>query len=129
METIIHQEVVHLPRSYNLISQSQIMDKDIKVEPMNHNGLNLYNHDGKLIATAPQVDRLVVLDRVLDRESTEYTNIDDSHLLSLKTTGNVSRHNAEKRLLRHRRLAHVCLKALELLLTITDDPGMAWKCD
>jgi len=61
-ETIILQEVVHLPGSFNLISQSQIMDKDIKVEPVNHYGLNLYNRHGKLIATAPQVDGLFVLD-------------------------------------------------------------------
>jgi hypothetical protein len=53
---IILQEVVHLPGFFNLISQSQIMDNDIKVEPVNHYGLNLYNLHGKLIATAPQVD-------------------------------------------------------------------------
>jgi hypothetical protein len=33
METILLQEVVHLPGSFNLITQSQIMDKDVKVEP------------------------------------------------------------------------------------------------
>jgi hypothetical protein len=65
-ETIIYQEVVHLPGSFNLISQSQIMDKDVKVEPVNHYSLNLYNRHGKLIATAPQVDGLSVLDCVLD---------------------------------------------------------------
>jgi hypothetical protein len=65
-ETIILQEVVHLPGSLNLISQSQIMDKDVKVELVNHYGLNLYNRHGKLIATAPQVDGLFFLDRVLD---------------------------------------------------------------
>jgi hypothetical protein len=65
-ETIIHQKVVHLLGSFNLISQSQIMDKDIKVEPVNHYGRNLYNRHGKLIATAPQVDGQFVLDRVLD---------------------------------------------------------------
>ena len=52
-ETIIVQEVVHLPGSFNLISQSQIIDKDVKVEPVNHYSLNLYNCHGKLIATAP----------------------------------------------------------------------------
>jgi hypothetical protein len=40
---IILQEVVHLPQSFNLISQFQIMDKDLKVEPLNHYGLNHYN--------------------------------------------------------------------------------------
>jgi len=38
-ETILLQEVVHLPGSFNLISQSQIMDKDVKDEPVNHYGL------------------------------------------------------------------------------------------
>ena len=99
-ETIILQEVVHLPGSFNLISQSQIMDKDVKVEPVNHYGLNLYNRQGKLIATAPQVDGLFVLDRAL--ESTKYTNIDDSFLLAHKTTGHASLHDAEKRMLWHR---------------------------
>jgi hypothetical protein len=50
--------VVHLPGSFNLNSQSQIMDKDVKAKPENHYSLNLYNRYGKLIATAPQVDRL-----------------------------------------------------------------------
>jgi len=92
-EMIILQELAHLPGSFNLISQSQMMEKDVKVEPVNHYGLNLYNRHGKLIATAPQVDWLFVLDRVLDRalESTHYTDIDnDSYLLALKTTGHAS---------------------------------------
>jgi hypothetical protein len=100
-ETIILQEVVHLLGSFNLISQSQIMEKNAKVEPVNNYGLNLYNRHGKLIATAPQVNGRFVLDRVLDRApgSTEYTDIDnDSCLLPLKTTGQASRHNAEKRM-------------------------------
>ena len=99
---------------------------------MNHYGLNLYNRYGKLIATAPQVDGLFVLDRVLDRApgSTEYTDIDDSCLLALKPTGNASWHNAEKRMLWHRRLAHVSLKALEILpKVVADAPTMTGKCD
>jgi hypothetical protein len=66
-EMIIHQEVVHLPGSFNLISQSQIMDKDVKVEPVIHYGRNLFNHHSKLIATAAQVDGLFIRDRILDR--------------------------------------------------------------
>ena len=128
-ETIILQEEVHLPGSFNLISQSQIMDKDIKVEPVYHYGLNLYNRHGKLIATPPQVDGLFFLDRVLEQESTEYTNIDDSCLLALKTTGHASRHDAKKRMLWHRRLAHIDLKASEILPTITDAPKMTRKSD
>jgi len=131
-ETIILQEVVHLPGSFNLISQSQIMDKDVKVEPVNHYGLNLYNHHGKLVATAPQVDGLFIEDHVLDRapESTEYTDIDDCCLLALKTTAHASRHNAEKRILWHHRLAHVGLKALEILpMVVSDAPKMTGQCD
>jgi hypothetical protein len=108
------------------------MDKDVKVEQVNHYGLNLYNRHGKLIATASQVDWLFVLDRVLNRApgSTEYTDIEnDSCLLALKTTRHASRHDAEKRMLWHRRLAHVGLNALEILPTITDAPRMTGKCD
>jgi hypothetical protein len=81
------------------------MEKDVKVEPVNHYGLNLYNRHGKLIATAPRVDGLFVLDRALDRApgSTEYTDIVNniSCLLALKTTGHASRHDAEKRMIWH----------------------------
>jgi hypothetical protein len=61
-ETIIVQEVVHLLGSFNIITQSQILDIDVKVEPANHYGLILYNRHGNLIATAPQVDGRLVLD-------------------------------------------------------------------
>jgi len=130
-DTIIPQDVVQLPGSFNLISQSQIMDEDVKVELVNHYGLNLDNRHGKLIATAPQVNGLFVLDRVLDRalEATEYTDIDVSCLLELKTTAHASRHDPEKRSLRHRLLAQVGLKDVEILRTITDAPRMTGKCD
>ena len=132
-DTIILQEVVHLPGLFNLISQSQIMDKDVKVKLVNHYSLNLYNRHGKLIATAPKVDGLFVLDRVLDRGLglTEYTDIDNDRCqLALKTTGHASRHDAEKRMLWHRRLAHVGLKALEILpKIIADAPTITGKCD
>jgi hypothetical protein len=109
------------------------MVKDVKVEPVNHYGLNLYNHHGKLIATAPQVDGLFLVDRVLDLapESTEYTDIDNNNcsLLAPQTTGHASWHDAEKRMLWHRRLAHIGLKALEILPTITDAQKMTRKCD
>jgi hypothetical protein len=42
------------------------MDKDVKVEPVNHYGLNLYNSNAKLIARASQIKGLCVLDHVLD---------------------------------------------------------------
>jgi hypothetical protein len=128
-ELIILQEVVYMPESFNLISQSQITDKDVKVDPMNHYSLNLDNHHGKLTATAPQVDGLFILDRVLERESTEYTDIDDSCLLALMMTGHASRHEEEKRMLLHLHQAHGDFKALEILPTITDAPKMTGKCD
>jgi hypothetical protein len=93
-DTIIFQEVMHLPRSFNLITQSQITNKNVKVELVNHYSLNLYNRCGKLIATAPQINGLFVPDQA--PESTEYTDIDDSCLLALKTTGHSSWHYAEK---------------------------------
>jgi len=109
------------------------MDKDVNVKPVNHYGLNLYNRHGKLFATAPQVNGLFVLDRYLDRapESTEYIDIDnDSCLLALTVTGHVSRHDAEKRTLWHRRLAHVGLKALEIFpKVVADAPRMTGKCN
>jgi hypothetical protein len=75
------QEVVHLPGLFNLISQSQIMDKDVKVEPVNHYGLNLYSCHGKVISAAPQIDGLFVLDRVLQQELTEYPHINNRFVL------------------------------------------------
>jgi hypothetical protein len=108
------------------------MDKDVNVDPVNHYSLNLYNRHPKLIATAPQVDGLFVLDRILDRApgSTKYTDIDnDSGLWALKTTGHASQHDAEKQILLHRRLAHVSLKALKLLPKVVEDvPKMTGKC-
>jgi len=61
------------------------MDKDVKVEPVNHYGLNLYNCHRKLIATAPQVNGHFFLHCFLDwaLELTEYADIDDSSLLTL----------------------------------------------
>jgi hypothetical protein len=47
---------VHLLGLFNLISQSEIMDKDVTVEPVNHYGVNFYTRHGKIIATAPLVD-------------------------------------------------------------------------
>jgi hypothetical protein len=117
--------------SFNLISQSQMMKKDVNVEPVNHYSLNLYNRHGKSIATAAQVDGVFILDCFLDRapESTKYTDIDDSSLLALKMTGHASRQDAEKWMLWHHRLAHIGLKALEILPTMTYASRMSCKRD
>jgi hypothetical protein len=103
------------------------VDKDVKVELVNHYSLNLYNRHGKLIATAPQVDGLFILD--CTPQSTEYTDIIDSCLLALKTTGYASRHNAKKRMIWHRRLADVGSKALAIVPRITDAPMLTGNCD
>ena len=109
------------------------MDKDVKVEPANHYGLNLFNRHGKFIGTAPHIDRLLDVDPVLDwaPELTEYTDIDNnSSLQSLKMTGHTSRNNAERLMLWHRHRAHVGLKALEMLpKVVADPPRMTVKCD
>jgi hypothetical protein len=129
-QTIIRQEVVHLPGLFNLISQSQIMAKDIKVEQVNHYGLNRYTRYDKLIATAPQIDGLFVLDRVLELESSQYTDSDDSYLLALTTTEYACRHNPQKKILWHCRRVHIGLKAVEILANVVADaPKMTGKCD
>jgi len=126
-ETIILQEVVHFPRSFNINLQSQIMDKDVTVELVNQYALNLYTCQGKSIATALPIVGLIVPDR--SPELTEYTKYDACGLLALKTTEPASRHDVEKRMSWHRRLAHIGLKALEILPMITDAPRMPGKCD
>ena len=61
-EMIIHQKVVHLLELFNHISHTQPMDNNIKVEPMNHQGVNHFTHYGKLIATTPYVCGLFFVD-------------------------------------------------------------------
>jgi hypothetical protein len=100
------------------------MDTDVEVEPVNHYGLNLNNRNCKLIATAPQIDGLFVLDRVLDLELNEYPDIDDRCLLALETSGHASWNDEQKRILWYRCLAHIGLKALEIFTTISHAPKM-----
>jgi len=52
---------------------------------------------------------------------TEYTDIYNSCLLSLKITGNASQHNAEKRMLWHHHLTHVRFNAAEILQKFVAD--------
>jgi hypothetical protein len=105
------------------------MDTDVEVEPVNHYGLNLNNPNCKLIATAPPIDGLFVIDRVLDLELNEYTNIDDRCLLALETSGHASWHDEQKQMLWYRRLAHIGLKALEIFPTISHAPKMTGMCN
>jgi len=62
MEMIILYELLYLVGSFNLISQSQVMVKDIKVKSVNYYCLDFYSHYGKLIATAPHINGLFFLD-------------------------------------------------------------------
>jgi hypothetical protein len=86
-----------------------------------------------LIATAHHIDRAYVLDRVLDQalESSAYTDIDNYCCqLALKMGGHASRHDAEKRMLWHSNLAHVGLKAFEILLkVVAKAPKVTRTCD
>jgi len=132
-ETIILQEVVHLPGLFKFISHSGVMDKDVKVEQVNHSSLSLYNRHSVLIATAPHGNGRFVLDLVLDGalESTEYTDI-GNHIcrLPLKMTAHASRQDAEKRMLWYRRLAQIGLKALEILPKVVANPlKMTGQCN
>jgi len=127
METIILQEMVHLPGLFILLSQFHIMDKDVKLELVNHYILNLYNWFAKSIATAPQVDGILILNWALG--STEYTDIEHSCLQALKMTGHASQYNAEKRMWWHHWLAHIGLKALMILPMITESPKITEKCN
>jgi hypothetical protein len=54
--------VVHLLGLFNLTSPSPTMDNDFKVAPVNHYALDLSNRHGKVIAPAPQVDEIFILD-------------------------------------------------------------------
>jgi hypothetical protein len=132
---------MHQPGSFNLISQSTIMDKDVRVESVNHYGLNLYNRHGKLIATAPQVGGLFVLDRVMDSEESKTVTVDiagaavaevatESCMVALKTIGHPTKSAAARRILWHRRLAHVGLKALDITPKVVEGmPALTGKCD
>jgi len=41
MQMIIFEEVVNLPKLFNLNSQSQILDNDFNVKLVNNHGLNM----------------------------------------------------------------------------------------
>ena len=115
-EKIVLQHVLHQPGSFNLISQSTIMDKDVRVELVNHYGLNLYNQHGKLIATAPQVGGLFVLDHVMELKESMTVTVEiagvaaaavaevatESCMVALKTIGHLTQLAAAGHILWHR---------------------------
>jgi hypothetical protein len=107
----------------------QIKDKDVKVNPVNHYSLNLYNGHDKMFATTPQGDAHIFLDRLMDQKSTEYTDIDYSCFLPLMTNGHASPHEPRKRMLWHCLLANLDSKTLGMLPTITDGPRIPRNCD
>ena len=136
MGNIVLQGVIHLPGTFNLISQSVLMDKDVRVESVNHYGLNLYGRDGKLVASAPQIGGLFVLDQVMtDSTPPVSMGIGDSYhdvagIVALRAVGHGSMAEASKLILWHRCLAHLGLKGLERVpLVATDIPRLHGKCE
>ena len=133
---IILQDAIHLPGTFNLISQSVLMDKDVKVESINHYGLNLYSPNGKLIATAPQIGGLFVLDLELGNSQPPRdagvvgTYEDVAGIVALRAVGHGSSAEASRLILWHRRLAHLGLKGLEKLpLVAIDVPRLHGMCE
>jgi len=130
---LILHEAEHLPWSFKLISPSQMINNDVIVEPVNHYSLNFYNFYRRLTATAQQVNGLFVLDRGQDwaPELSEYPDIDNnSCLVALGKTGDASRHDAEKRMLRQRCFADIGLKYLEILRKVNaNSSNMTGKWD
>jgi hypothetical protein len=100
------------------------MDRDVMVEVINHYGFTLLIPHGKLIATAPQVDGLFVLHRVVKSEAATTVTDINSILLALKATGYAFWPDAAKRILWHRGLAHVGLQAFQLVPNVTNAPEM-----
>ena len=120
-KTIVLAKVAHMLGSYNIISQSAIIDKGVKVECINHYGLNLYNRNGTMTTTAPQVKGLFLLDFV--QQSTTGTqaagmsidsdsDLDAISMIAPKTTGHAAARGSLQLMLWRRRLAHVGLHAL-----------------
>jgi len=66
----------------------------------------------------------------VDRELTEFTNIDnDSCLLALKIAWHASWHNVEKQMLWPCHLAKISLKTFDILLTISKASKIPGKCN
>jgi hypothetical protein len=56
------QNVLYIPESVNLISQDMIMDRGIRIELINGYGANLYSNTDEMVATAPQIHRMLPFD-------------------------------------------------------------------
>ena len=82
-----------MPGSYNLISQSSIMDKGVKVECVNYQGPNLYDRNGTMVATALQVEGLFLFDQAhsVANGSTSMSTDSDPEVISM-TTLRTARH-------------------------------------
>ena len=124
--SIVLSKVIHMPGSYNLISQSSIMDRGVKVECVNHYGMNLYNRNGTMVATALQVRGLFLLDLVQPNTTPAATVSIDSDpdavsMIALKTTGHATARGSSQIMLWHRRLAHVGLTALSRLTEVASN--------
>lgn len=118
-ETIIPEEVVHVLGSFNVISLTQILEKDVKVKLFGHYVLNYNKRHVTLIATAPQVDGLFCLHFM--SELIKCTNFNGgSGLVGVNMAGYALWYNTEKQILWRHHLAHDNLKILVMLATISN---------
>jgi hypothetical protein len=121
------QNVLYIPESVNLISQGMIMDRGIWIDLINGCGANLYSNPGEMVATAPQIHRMLPfaiawehMPRSSDAACAVSTSAvapgfpEDSLLFSSKATGQTVGGDAKLKLW-HRRLADIGVEALKCL--------------
>lgn len=83
-----------------------------------------------MVATAPQVDRLFILEWVQYQKSAEYTNAHNNTCMWARTmTGHVSPYNAVKQTSSYCLFALIGLKALLIILMITNASRMTTMSD
>ena len=121
-------KAIHMPGSYGLVSQSSVVDRGVEVECVNHYGMNLCNRKGTMVARAPQVKGLFLLDLVQPSttpaaSATISIDLDPDavSMIALKTTGYATAQGSSQLMLWHRRLAHVGLIALSKLTEVASN--------
>jgi hypothetical protein len=75
MERIIVHNVVHSPRTFNIISQVQILDNYITVSLYNSKGVNLYGCQEKFDTNAYQINGQFILNQLQESQSTQFTDL------------------------------------------------------
>jgi hypothetical protein len=121
--------VWYIPNSFNLVSQSKLMDANFSMEIINHYGINIYAPSGSLAATAPQLNGLFCLDIVHDTsKSVGMDRINAAPIVTaIKETGFATTKEATQATLWHRCLCHLGPRALKLLPTMTDGTPSSLK--